>query len=165
MLLQQSSSCSWTHLNSLINLPQRPLNMKTNCFLIAVREHTSRIAPLLFCWCSILLISFLPALLHFSALPGWNRLMIIFFPDHYSIQNEQKYPQSMQVFSWHNTFEGMAILCLLTSPGVLWARERLCDLLRPPFNLLFCLFLPMGKAAATSLSLTNAIISHPFACA
>lgn len=41
-------------LNSLINLPQRPLNMKTNCFLIAVREHTSRIALWLFCWCSFI---------------------------------------------------------------------------------------------------------------
>lgn len=152
MLLQQSTSYSWTDLNSLINLTLRPLNGKTNCFLTVVREHTQRTAPWFFCWCIFYFQS--------SPFPGWNRLVIIFFL--ITIQIEQKYPQSRQIFSWHNTFKAVVIMCLVTSPVILSSWESLCDLLRPPISLRFCLLLPMGKVVAISSSLTNVRFSHLF---
>lgn len=150
--LLQSTSYSWTDLNSLINLPLRPLNGKTNYFLTVVREQTLRIAPWFFC----LRIFYFQS----SPFPGWNRLVIIFFL--ITIQMEQKYPQSRQKFSWHNTFKAVVIICLVTSPVILSARESLCELLRPPFCLRLCLLLPMGKVVATSLNLTNVRFSHAF---
>lgn len=57
-----------------------------------------------------------------------------------------------------DTFKAVDTMCLVTTPMMLSAPESLCDLLRAPFCLRFCLLLPMGKVVATSLSLTNVFI-------